>query len=150
MPNMMLNSVTFSEKHDVAQRIRRLAERLPVCPLSEYFLTFSQSFAEMTRPKLARKDMSPQQTRAKNFRKNTKATNPPKIDNEGKKPSASKRINPRDPTIPSWRHGFFTAIHSVLADNDLDNLSKSATTESFEEAPGDIIEFKADTSGTDA
>ena len=72
------------------------------------------------------------------------------MDNEGKKPSASKRTNPRDPTIPSWRRGFFIAIHSFLAAHDLDNLSKSAAAESFEEAPGAIIKFQADTSGTDA
>uniref|UniRef100_M1DAN2 Uncharacterized protein n=1 Tax=Solanum tuberosum TaxID=4113 RepID=M1DAN2_SOLTU len=85
-----------------------------------------------------------------NFRRNTKSTNPPKTDNETKKPSASKRTNPRDPTIPSWRHGFFTAIHSFLAAHDLDNLSQSTAAESSEEAPEAIIKFQADTSGTDA
>uniref|UniRef100_M1DU48 Uncharacterized protein n=1 Tax=Solanum tuberosum TaxID=4113 RepID=M1DU48_SOLTU len=104
----------------------------------------------MARPKVARRDMPPRQTREKNFRKNTKVTNPPKMDNEGKKPSASKRTNPRDPTIPSWKHGFFTAIHSFMAANDLDNLSKPTIAESSEEAPGAIIIFQADTSGTDA
>ncbi|WMV09349.1 hypothetical protein MTR67_002734 [Solanum verrucosum] len=54
----------------------------------------SQSFAEMARPKVAGRDMPPRQIRAKKFRNNTKATNPPKMDNEGKKPSASKRTNP--------------------------------------------------------
>jgi len=116
--------------------------------LSEYFLTFSQSFAEMTTPKVAGRDMPPRKIRAKNFSKNTKAIYPPKMDNEGKKPSTSKRTNPRDPTIPSWSRGFFTAIHSFLAAHDLDNLSKSAAAESSEEAPETIIKFQADTSST--
>ncbi|KAG5629836.1 hypothetical protein H5410_001553 [Solanum commersonii] len=34
MLNVMLNSVTFGEKHDVAECIQRLAERLLVCPSS--------------------------------------------------------------------------------------------------------------------
>uniref|UniRef100_M1E1A9 Uncharacterized protein n=1 Tax=Solanum tuberosum TaxID=4113 RepID=M1E1A9_SOLTU len=99
---------------------------------------------EMDRPKVAGRDMPPRQTRAKNFWKNTKATNPPKMDNEGKKPSASKRKNSRYPTIPSWRRGFFTTIHSFLVAHDLDNLSKSAVAESSEEAPGAIIKFQVD------
>uniref|UniRef100_M1DXX1 Uncharacterized protein n=1 Tax=Solanum tuberosum TaxID=4113 RepID=M1DXX1_SOLTU len=94
--------------------------------------------------------MPPRQTRAINFRKNIKARNPPKMDNKGKKPSARKRTNPRNSTIPSWKHGFFTAIHSFLAAHDLDNLSKSAAAESSEEAPGHHIKFHANTSGTDA
>uniref|UniRef100_M1DJ46 Uncharacterized protein n=1 Tax=Solanum tuberosum TaxID=4113 RepID=M1DJ46_SOLTU len=104
----------------------------------------------MARPKVVGRNMPSGQTRTKNFRKNTKATNPTKMDNEGKKPSANKRTNSRDPTIPSWRRGFFTTIHYILAAHYLDNLSKSAVAESSEEAPGAIIKFQADTSGTDA
>ena len=94
--------------------------------------------------------MPPRQTRAKNFRKNIKAIDPPKTDNEGRKPSASKKTNHRDPTIPSWRRGFFIAIHSFLAAHDLDNLSKSVAAESSKEAPGAIIKFQADILGTNA
>jgi len=72
------------------------------------------------------------------------------MDIEGKKPSAIKRTNPRDPTIPLWRHGFLIALQSFLAAHDLDNLSKSFAAESSEEAPGAIIKFQADTSGTAA
>uniref|UniRef100_M1DRB6 Uncharacterized protein n=1 Tax=Solanum tuberosum TaxID=4113 RepID=M1DRB6_SOLTU len=101
----------------------------------------------MAKPKVARRDMPPRQTRAS--RKNTKATNPPKMDNEDKESSASKRTNSRYPTIPSFRRGFFTTIHSFLAAHDLDNLSKSAAAESSTEPPEAIIKFQADTSGTD-
>uniref|UniRef100_M1DAW4 Uncharacterized protein n=1 Tax=Solanum tuberosum TaxID=4113 RepID=M1DAW4_SOLTU len=104
----------------------------------------------MARPKVAGRDMPPRQTREKNFRKNTKAIGPPKIDNEGKKPNASKKTNHRDPTILSWRRGFFTAINSFLEAHDLDNLSKSVAAESSEEAPRTIIKFQSDTSSTDA
>uniref|UniRef100_M1DUF9 Uncharacterized protein n=1 Tax=Solanum tuberosum TaxID=4113 RepID=M1DUF9_SOLTU len=68
---------------------------------------------EMARPKVVGIDMPPRQTRVKNFRQNTKATNRTKTDNEGKKPNANKRTNHRDPTIPSWRSGFFIAIHYI-------------------------------------
>uniref|UniRef100_M1DEX4 Uncharacterized protein n=1 Tax=Solanum tuberosum TaxID=4113 RepID=M1DEX4_SOLTU len=104
----------------------------------------------MARPKVAGRDMPPRQTREKNFRKNIEAIDPPKTDNEGKKPSASKKTNHRDPTIPSWRRGYFTTIHSFLAAHDLDSLSKSAAAKSFEEAPRTIIQSQSDTSGTNA
>jgi len=104
----------------------------------------------MARPKVARRDMPSRQTRAKNFRKNTKAIDPPKTDNEGKKPSASKKTNHRDPTSPSWRRGFFTAIHSFLVAHDLDSLSKSATNVPPEETSSTDSQIQSDTSGTDA
>lgn len=79
--------------------------------------------------------MPPRQTRAQMFIKNKKAENPLKTVNEGKNPSVSKRKNPWFPIIPSWRHGFFTVNHSVLAAHDLNNFRNLVATESLKEAP---------------
>lgn len=57
----------------------------------------------MVIPNVARRDLSPRKIKEKNFRKYMRATNPPKTDDEGKKINASKRKNPQDPIIPSWR-----------------------------------------------
>lgn len=45
----------------------------------------------MDRPKVARRIIPSRKSRAKNFRKKYKATNPPKIDNEGKKADFQKK-----------------------------------------------------------
>uniref|UniRef100_M1DD28 Integrase core domain containing protein n=1 Tax=Solanum tuberosum TaxID=4113 RepID=M1DD28_SOLTU len=116
----------------------------------EHFNPFLSDTKEMARPRVAGRDMPPRQTMAKNFRKNTKAIDPPRTDNEGKKPSASKKTNHRDPTIPSWRCGFLTAIHSFLAAHDLDSLSKSAAAVPPEATSGTNAHIQSDTSGTDA
>uniref|UniRef100_M1DZ89 Integrase core domain containing protein n=1 Tax=Solanum tuberosum TaxID=4113 RepID=M1DZ89_SOLTU len=105
---------------------------------------------EMARPKVTGRNMPPRYTKAKNFRKDEKATNPSKLDNDGKKPCANKKTNPRDPSVPSWRRGFFTAIHSSLIAHDFDNLSKSVAAESSKEASRAIVKFQKDTQGTDA
>uniref|UniRef100_M1DHU2 Integrase core domain containing protein n=1 Tax=Solanum tuberosum TaxID=4113 RepID=M1DHU2_SOLTU len=102
---------------------------------------------QMARLKVAGRNRPPRHIRAINFKKDEKATNQYKPDNEGKKPSANRKTNPRDPTVPSWRRGFFTAIHSFLAAHDFDNLSKSAAAESSEEAQGAIVKIPEGHSG---
>ncbi|XP_049357897.1 uncharacterized protein LOC125822529 [Solanum verrucosum] len=128
----------------------KLSEQDRVLKVIRENVEVQNQMSEMDRTNVAGRDMPPQQTKAKNFKKNTNETNPPETDNEGKKPSASKRTNPRDTTIPSWRRRFFTTIHSFLVAHDLDNLSKSVTAESSKEAPRGIIKFQVDTSGTEA
>uniref|UniRef100_M1E1B5 Uncharacterized protein n=1 Tax=Solanum tuberosum TaxID=4113 RepID=M1E1B5_SOLTU len=94
--------------------------------------------------------MPPRQIREKYFRKDTNEVNPPKTGSKGKKPSYNKRSIPRDPTVPSWTRGIYTAIHSFLAVHYLDNFSKSVVAEPSEVAPGTIIQVQANISGTDA
>lgn len=117
--------------------------------LFEYFLTFFRSFTNIGRLKVAW-DMTPRQVRSTNFKKSKKEKNPPKMENEEKMPNTGKRTNPSDPTIPSWKHGVFTAIHSFLATHDLDNFNKLFASESFEEALGTIIPCHACKSDNDA
>uniref|UniRef100_M1D814 Uncharacterized protein n=1 Tax=Solanum tuberosum TaxID=4113 RepID=M1D814_SOLTU len=103
----------------------------------------------MGRPKFAGRNMSPRHIRARNFERDAKKAEIAKERRENKKAGRSRRI-PIDPTIPSWKHGFFTAIHSFLVAHDLDNYRKSVAAESSGETPETIVNFQADASGIDA
>ena len=78
--------------------------------------------------KVPRRDMPPWQIRDEIFMKDKNATNPQKIDNEGKKHRIINITIPWDQTIPSWRRGLLIAIHSFLVDRDLEDFNKSLDT----------------------
>lgn len=75
----------------------------------EYILTFYQSFADMSRPKVEGRNMPPKHIRAANFRKSVRKAE------TLKKEGTSRRISPVDPNVPLWARGFVIAIYAFKA-----------------------------------
>uniref|UniRef100_M1DNS1 Uncharacterized protein n=1 Tax=Solanum tuberosum TaxID=4113 RepID=M1DNS1_SOLTU len=98
----------------------------------QFFLTLSQGFAEMARPKVTGRNMSPQHIKAHNSTRDPGTTDHPKARSENKKASSSKRI-PIDPIVPSWARMYINAIHAFGAAHNLDNMAKTNTATTTEE-----------------
>uniref|UniRef100_M1DUF1 Uncharacterized protein n=1 Tax=Solanum tuberosum TaxID=4113 RepID=M1DUF1_SOLTU len=104
----------------------------------------------MARPKVAEREMLPRQVRARDFKRDEKIAKLAKERKKSKKASASRRI-PVDPTIPSWKRGFYTATNSFKEAHELGemivtNIAAEARADApnvtQNDNPGTIVEFQ--------
>uniref|UniRef100_M1E1C0 Integrase core domain containing protein n=1 Tax=Solanum tuberosum TaxID=4113 RepID=M1E1C0_SOLTU len=124
MFNVLLGSVTFGEKLEVAEGTQRLAERL----LDSLFVCTSEPFLHyMVKTNI---DMSPRK-RVRGITINEGGSNP------------LKRGRQEPPT-----GGFYAAVHTVLADTPL--AAPSGPTNSVDVTPGTDAQDQSDAPGTDS
>uniref|UniRef100_M1DK67 Uncharacterized protein n=1 Tax=Solanum tuberosum TaxID=4113 RepID=M1DK67_SOLTU len=79
---------------------------------------------EMARPKVTGRNEPPRNIRAREFKEDEKKA---KLARQRKytKEARAKRKTLIDPTIPLWRHGFYTAVDSFLAAHDMDRMGEA-------------------------
>uniref|UniRef100_M1DMJ2 Uncharacterized protein n=1 Tax=Solanum tuberosum TaxID=4113 RepID=M1DMJ2_SOLTU len=81
--------------------------------VDKYVLTLSQDFADMAKPKVARRNMPSRHIRAQKFRRTARSEN---------KTTSSRRRIFFDPNVPSWARAFSNVIHAFVATHELHNM----------------------------
>uniref|UniRef100_M1DPV1 Uncharacterized protein n=1 Tax=Solanum tuberosum TaxID=4113 RepID=M1DPV1_SOLTU len=112
----------------------------------------------MARPKVTGRDMPPRHIRARDFKRDEKVAGLAKERRESKTASSSRRV-PIDPTIPSWKRGFYKAINFFFVSHDMDIMvaatiaaeaRSNEQNENKNDNTGTIVEFQANASSNNA